>query len=122
MSRLSKDFDTLDTQLSMTMFQLLSTFSNIIGTVGLVFYTFPLLGIIFAPLSALYYVVSIFYRRSSVETKRIDSLMRSILYASFTETFTGLATVRAYREQVSLEQYGLREFLIVHSGALYSKC
>ncbi|KAH9476201.1 ABC-type transporter cicA [Psilocybe cubensis] len=99
LSRLSKDQDTLDTELSMTLMQFLSTFSSVIGTVALVFYTFPYLGIIFAPLSILYYIVASYYRRSSVETKRLDSLMRSILYGSFTETLTGLATIRAYREQ-----------------------
>lgn len=123
MSRLSKDQDTLDTQLSMIMYQvrlfhlhlafcdddvpltrgckLLSTFSTVLGTVALVFYTFPFLGILFVPLGILYYSVSVFYRRSSVETKRLDSLMRSSLYASYTEALTGLATVRAYHAQVS---------------------
>ena len=68
---------------SLTAPQLLSTFSSVLGTVGLVFYTFPLLGIIFAPMSVLYYMASIYYRRSSVETKRLDSLMRSALYGSY---------------------------------------
>ncbi|KAF8962130.1 multidrug resistance-associated ABC transporter [Flammula alnicola] len=99
LSRLSKDQDTLDTELAMTLMQFLSTFSSVLGTVALVFYTFPYLGIIFLPLSILYYVVAAYYRRSSVETKRLDSLMRSILYGSFSETLTGLATIRAYREQ-----------------------
>ena len=101
LSRLSKDQDTLDTQLAQTLYtvslfpltstsvlihasrQLLSIFSNVLGTVALVFYTFPYLGIIFAPLSVLYYLVSAYYRRSSVETKRLDSLLRSALYASY---------------------------------------
>ncbi|KAF8235236.1 multidrug resistance-associated ABC transporter [Tricholoma matsutake] len=100
LSRLSKDQDTLDTELATTLWQFLSTFSSVIGTVALVFYTFPLLGVIFAPMSALYYLVSIYYRRSSVETKRLDSLMRSALYGSYSETLTGLSTIRAYREQV----------------------
>ncbi|KAJ7852952.1 multidrug resistance-associated ABC transporter [Mycena leptocephala] len=99
LSRLVKDQDVLDNQLSMTLMQLLSTFSAVIGTVGLVFYIFPYLGIIFAPMAILYYLVSVYYRRSSVETKRLDSLMRSALYASYTETLTGLSTIRAYREQ-----------------------
>ncbi|KAF4621625.1 hypothetical protein D9613_012586 [Agrocybe pediades] len=99
LSRLSKDQDTLDNELSMTIFQFLSSFSSVIGTVVLVFYTFPYLGIIFAPLSVLYYIVARYYRASSVETKRLDSLMRSVLYGSFSETLTGLATIRAYREQ-----------------------
>ncbi|RPD65442.1 multidrug resistance-associated ABC transporter [Lentinus tigrinus ALCF2SS1-7] len=99
MSRLSKDQDTIDTELAMIATQLLLTGSSVIGTAGLVFYTFPYLGIIFAPMIVLYYVAALYYRRSSVEMKRLDSLLRSILYASYSETLTGLSTVRAYRSQ-----------------------
>ena len=99
LSRLSKDQDTLDTEVSMTLYQVsrirfaitlmlisvqfLSTFSNVLGTVALVFYTFPYLGIIFVPLTLLYWIVANYYRRTSVETKRLDSLLRSTLYGSF---------------------------------------
>ncbi|KAJ3982865.1 multidrug resistance-associated ABC transporter [Lentinula detonsa] len=100
LSRLSKDQDTLDTTLTTTLMQFLNTFSSVLGTVALVFYTFPLLGIIFAPMTIFYYFISIYYRRSSVETKRLDSLMRSALYSSYSETLTGLSTIRAYREQM----------------------
>ncbi|KAI8970550.1 multidrug resistance-associated ABC transporter [Trametes punicea] len=99
MSRLSKDQDTIDTELSMIAVQLLTTASSVVGTAALVFYTFPYLGIIFVPLIILYYIAAMYYRRSSVETKRLDSLLRSSLYASYSETLTGLSTVRAYRAQ-----------------------
>ncbi|KAJ3720533.1 multidrug resistance-associated ABC transporter [Lentinula raphanica] len=99
LSRLSKDQDTLDTALMTTLMQFFITFSSVLGTIALVFYTFPLLGIIFAPMIVFYYFVSVYYRRSSVETKRLDSLMRSALYSSYSETLTGLSTIRAYREQ-----------------------
>lgn len=65
------------------LFQFLNTFSSILGTAALVFYTFPYLGIMFVPMSVLYYGISVYYRRTSVETKRLDSLMRSALYASY---------------------------------------
>ena len=48
------------------------------------FYTFPYLGIIFVPLIVLYYLAALYYRRTSVEVKRLDSNLRSILYASYT--------------------------------------
>ncbi|TEB30865.1 multidrug resistance-associated ABC transporter [Coprinellus micaceus] len=99
LSRLSKDQDTLDTEMSMVMFQFSNTLFSVLGTVVLVFYTFPYLGIIFVPLILLYQLVSVYYRRTSVETKRWDSLLRSILYASYSESLTGLSTIRAYREQ-----------------------
>ncbi|EPQ52804.1 multidrug resistance-associated ABC transporter [Gloeophyllum trabeum ATCC 11539] len=98
-SRLAKDQDTVDFEVSMVSYSFLTSAMNVLGTVGLVFYTFPYLGIIFVPLGFLYYVVSIYYRRSSVETKRLDSLMRSQLYASYTECLTGLSSLRAYRRQ-----------------------
>ncbi|TFK36264.1 cadmium ion transporter [Crucibulum laeve] len=100
LSRLSKDQETLDTMLAMTMMQFLTIFASVIGTAALVFRTFPLLGIIFAPMVVLYYMFSVYYRRTSVETKRLDSLLRSALYGSYAETLTGLSTIRAYREQL----------------------
>lgn len=57
--------------------------SSVIGTVALVFYTFPYLGIIFVPLTFFYWIISKFYRRTSVETKRLESLLRSNLYGTF---------------------------------------
>lgn len=40
-----------------------------------------------------------YYRRTSIEVKRLDSILRSLLYAAFSEALTGLSTIRAYREQ-----------------------
>ena len=48
------------------------------------FYTFPYLGIIIVPLIVLYYLAALYYRRTSVEVKRLDSNLRSVLYASYT--------------------------------------
>ena len=103
MSRLSKDQDTIDTELAPIANQVLTTvrfvviqiavlgtsgtsshlYSSVLGTAGLVFYTFPYLGIIFVPMIILYYVAAVYYRRTSVEAKRLDSTLRSILYASY---------------------------------------
>ena len=67
--------------------QFLTTISSVIGTAGLVFYTFPYLGILFVPMINLYYLAALYYRRSSVEMKRLDSLLRSYLYASYSGGF-----------------------------------
>ncbi|RDX46560.1 multidrug resistance-associated ABC transporter [Lentinus brumalis] len=112
-SRLSKDQDTLDAEMSIiatNVILLTAHCSSVLGTAGLVFYTFPYLGIIFVPMIILYYFASLYYRRSSVEIKRVDSLLRSNLFASYSETLTGLSTVRAYRSQrrfVSKSEEGL---------------
>ncbi|KAK7049860.1 hypothetical protein VNI00_005290 [Paramarasmius palmivorus] len=99
LSRLSKDQDTLDTLLPLNMLTFLFIVFSVLGTVALVFYTLPLLGVIFAPMVVIYYFMALFYRRTSVEIKRLDSLSRSAFYSSYSETLTGLATVRAYRDE-----------------------
>ncbi|ESK94758.1 abc transporter [Moniliophthora roreri MCA 2997] len=99
LSRLSKDQDTLDTLLPFNMLQFLFIVFSVFGTVALVFYTLPLLGIIFGPVLIIYYGFSVYYRRTSVEVKRLDSLSRSAFYSSYSETLTGLTTVRAYGDE-----------------------
>ncbi|CUA66748.1 hypothetical protein RSOLAG22IIIB_00195 [Rhizoctonia solani] len=81
-ARLSKDIDTLDANLPQAWFQLLSNAFSIFGTVALVFYTYAWLGIMFPPLFILYWYFSMFYRRTSIEVKRLDSILRSLLYAA----------------------------------------
>ncbi|KAK0231362.1 multidrug resistance-associated ABC transporter [Armillaria fumosa] len=97
--RFSKDQDILDNRMALTLTQFLNTFSSVVGTFALIFYIFPLLGIILVPMIALYYFLSLYYRRTSVETKRLGSLMRSAFYSSYSETLAGLATIRTFREQ-----------------------
>ncbi|RXW22412.1 hypothetical protein EST38_g3441 [Candolleomyces aberdarensis] len=87
-SRLSKDQETLDNELAPVLFSFLSIVTSVFGVIALIFYTFPWLGIIFVPLTVIYYLVSVYYRASSVETKRLDAILRSSLYASVSETLT----------------------------------
>ncbi len=98
-SRMSRDITTLDNQLPMQWNMLLNMVFQIFGTVGLVIYTFPLLGVIFVPMLVIYYFAASFYRASSREVKRIDSVLRSYIYTNYGEMLYGLASIRAYRCQ-----------------------
>lgn len=42
--------------------------------------------------------LSAFYRESARELKRLDSMLRSFLYAHFAESLSGLPTIRSYGE------------------------
>ncbi|KZV84227.1 ATP-dependent bile acid permease [Exidia glandulosa HHB12029] len=95
-SRLSKDIDMVDSTLPRDMMTLLENISAIAGTIALVFYSYAWLGLIFPPLAIIYWFASTFYRRTSVEIRRIDARLRTLLYASFTEALTGVAVIRAY--------------------------
>lgn len=71
-----------------------------LGAMGLILYTYPWLGFAFVALGFLLvsrlcqagdiqadpqYLTAIFYRQSSREIKRLDSILRSPVYAAFGE-------------------------------------
>ena len=49
-------------------------------------------------LSLGYSYFAAYYRESARELKRLDSALRSLLYSHFSESLSGLATIRAYGE------------------------
>jgi ABC-type multidrug transport system fused ATPase/permease subunit len=49
------------------------------------------------PLMFVYWLIQRFYRASYIEMQRIDSVSRSPIYAHFSESLSGVETIRAYR-------------------------
>ncbi|KAF9203578.1 hypothetical protein BGZ49_006268 [Haplosporangium sp. Z 27] len=98
-NRFSKDVDSCDNLLSESYRMFTGTASMVISTFILISVIFPYFLIPLVPMLVFYYYAAIYYRSSSRELKRIDSILRSSLYAHFGETLSGLATIRAYREQ-----------------------
>ncbi|KAG0262862.1 hypothetical protein DFQ27_002072 [Actinomortierella ambigua] len=97
LNRFSRDVDTLDSILWTTLYEFLTMFANVIGTIVLVILVYPWLVLAILPLMAIYYFVSVYYRSTSREVKRLDSNLRSFLYAYFSESLTGLATLKGYQ-------------------------
>ncbi|CAJ0767228.1 7019_t:CDS:10, partial [Entrophospora sp. SA101] len=93
------DMDTVDSILSDAYRMMLSTFSVVIGTFILISIVFVWFLVPLVPLVILYYLFALYYRATNRELKRLDSILRSSLYAHFSETLTGLPTIRAYRVQ-----------------------
>ncbi|WWD04245.1 hypothetical protein V865_002313 [Kwoniella europaea PYCC6329] len=98
-SRLSKDIRILDDRFSLIWYQLLSNTLIILGTMGLIIYTYPWLGLMFIPLGCAFYLCTAFYTRTSRELKRVRSLVRSEWYTSFSEQLAGHAVIRAFGQQ-----------------------
>ncbi|KAG0096414.1 hypothetical protein BGZ93_004576 [Podila epicladia] len=96
LNRFSRDVDTLDNVLWSTLYEFLITIVTLLGTVALIIVIFPWLMLAIVPLMGLYYALSTYYRATSREVKRLDSTMRSHLYAYFSECLTGLGTLKAY--------------------------
>lgn len=45
-------------------------------------------------------ILQFYYRSTSRELRRLDSVSRSPIYASFTETLDGLSTIRSFMSEV----------------------
>ncbi|KAF9948009.1 hypothetical protein BGZ70_002404 [Mortierella alpina] len=96
LNRFSRDVDTLDNVLWSTLYESFITVVTLMGTMVLIIIVFPWLLLAIAPLMGLYWAISVYYRSTSREVKRLDSNMRSHLYAYFSECLTGLGTLKAY--------------------------
>lgn len=93
-----KDFDIVDNQLPDSLRMQVFTLLSLIGSVVIItVYFHYFIAIIFA-VSLGYWYFAQFYRTSAREVKRLDSMLRSLLYAHFSESLSGLATIRAYGE------------------------
>ncbi|GAA6031091.1 hypothetical protein JCM8097_004000 [Rhodosporidiobolus ruineniae] len=98
MNRFSKDIDTIDNTLNDSFRMFMATASGVVGSVVLIAIVQHWFLLVVAGVLCLYGFAASFYRQSARELKRLDNLLRSSLYAHFSETLSGLATVRAYGE------------------------
>ena len=90
----------VDSSLPMSMQMFLSIFTGLIATLALMIYGTYWLIIPLVPLMVIYLFMQQLYMRTSRELKRLESISRSPVYTHFSESMTGLSTIRAYKRQV----------------------
>ncbi|KAF9790880.1 P-loop containing nucleoside triphosphate hydrolase protein [Thelephora terrestris] len=76
----------------------LMTASNVIGAFVLIAVIIPWFLVAVGAILIAYYFLPLYYRASARELKQLDAILRSSLHAHFSESLTGLATIRAYGE------------------------
>ncbi|KAJ7671586.1 ABC transporter [Mycena polygramma] len=94
--RFTKDCDTIDSTLGEALRMFFATFANIIGAIILIAVILPWFLIAVVCILIMYVYFAAFYRSSAREIKRLDAILRSALYTHFSESLSGLATIRAY--------------------------
>jgi ABC-type multidrug transport system fused ATPase/permease subunit len=65
-------------------------------SLGTIIFVTPWFAVAVLPLGYIYITILNYFREVSRETKRLDSISRSPVYAQFSETLGGLATIRAF--------------------------
>ncbi|GAA5974663.1 hypothetical protein JCM5350_001237 [Sporobolomyces pararoseus] len=117
-NRFSKDVDTIDNTLCDSFRMFMSTLGSVVGSIVLIAIVQPYFLIVVAAILCLYAFAAAFYRESARELKRLDNLLRSSLYAHFSESLNGLPTVRAYGELPKFIEQN-RNFLDIENRAYY---
>uniref|UniRef100_A0A7S3P1A1 Uncharacterized protein n=1 Tax=Amphora coffeiformis TaxID=265554 RepID=A0A7S3P1A1_9STRA len=98
LSRFSKDLYSIDIELAEQMDFFLFCALQVIVSLSAILFVTPWFGVAVLPLGVIYITVLNYFREVSRETKRIDSISRSPVYAWFSETLSGLTTIRAYNQ------------------------
>jgi ABC-type multidrug transport system fused ATPase/permease subunit len=100
LSRFSKDMYSIDVELSDYFDFFLFTSLTVVVSLGTIMFVTPWFGVAILPLGFVYFRVLNYFRNVSRETKRLESISRSPVYAHFSETLGGLSTIRAYGQSI----------------------
>ncbi|KAJ5476818.1 ABC multidrug transporter [Penicillium sp. IBT 31633x] len=98
-NRFSKDVDTMDNTLSDAIRMYMYTLAMIVSVFVLLIYYFHYFGIAIGPLMILFLLAAAYYRASARDMKRHEAVLRSAVFARFSEAISGTASIRAYGVQ-----------------------
>jgi ATP-binding cassette subfamily C (CFTR/MRP) protein 1 len=100
LNRFAADMDKIDLELTQTLSQGVSTIFSVLGAVGAMVaatkgtFLIPLL-----PLGYIYWMVQKWFRKTSTELQRINSVANSPIFTDFSQVLSGTSTIRAYGEE-----------------------
>lgn len=100
LNRFAADMDKIDLELTQTLSQGISTLFNVLGALAAIIaatrgtFLIPLV-----PISYCYFLIQKWFRKTSTELQRINSIANSPIFADFSQTLSGTSTIRAYGEE-----------------------
>uniref|UniRef100_A0A8C7U254 ATP-binding cassette sub-family B member 6 n=1 Tax=Oncorhynchus mykiss TaxID=8022 RepID=A0A8C7U254_ONCMY len=95
LNRFSSDLYSVDDTLPFFLNILLASIFSLLGMLVVMSYGLPWFLVALLPLGLLYHLTQRFYRHTSRDLKRLCSLTLSPVYSHFSETLSGLGTIRA---------------------------
>lgn len=117
-NRFSRDVDVMDNNLTDAIRMYFFTLAMVTSVFALIIAYFHWFAIALVPLYIFFILAASYYRASAREVKRFESVLRSSVFAKFSEGLTGVASIRAYglKERFINE---LRSSLDEMNGAYY---
>ncbi|TGJ86167.1 hypothetical protein E0Z10_g2566 [Xylaria hypoxylon] len=95
-NRFSRDVDVMDNNLTDAMRMYFLTMVTVISVFALIIAFFYYFAIALVPLTIIFVLAASYYRASAREVKRFESVLRSVVFAKFSEGISGVASIRAY--------------------------
>src|SRR5690554_3072517 len=96
-NRFSSDIYSIDSHLPQEWVDLFVFGSIIGGTLVVIAYSTPIFLVVVPPLAFMYFWIQDYFIRSSGSLKRLRSISQSPLYQHFSETLTGVSTIRVMK-------------------------
>lgn len=95
-NRFTSDLDKIDQSIASTLQAMNRLLISLCFTFGLIVWVSPTFILFLIPVSVMCIMIQEYYRRTSVDLRRLEALARSPLYSHFSETLEGVTTLRAY--------------------------
>jgi ATP-binding cassette, subfamily C (CFTR/MRP), member 1 len=95
-NRFSKDVDSMDNNLTDAMRMYFLTLGMILSVFALIIAYFHFFAVALGPLLIVFLFAASYYRASARELKRHEAVLRSSVFARFSESISGTASIRAY--------------------------
>ena len=95
LNRFSSDLSTVDDSLPFILNIFLANLFGVVGPLIVTVYAVPWICLILLPLTFVYFNIQAKYRPASRDLKRIGSVAMSPIYTHYSETLSGVTTIRA---------------------------
>eukprot|EP00095_Tigriopus_kingsejongensis_P012175 snap_masked-scaffold1304_size49437-processed-gene-0.4 protein:Tk12175 transcript:snap_masked-scaffold1304_size49437-processed-gene-0.4-mRNA-1 annotation:"multidrug resistance-associated protein 1 isoform x3" len=98
-NRFSSDIDGVDQVVPAGLSDIIWCAFDTLSVIVVVCSSTPIFASVIIPLGLIYFFVQRFFVIPSQQIKRAESVTKSAIFAHFSETITGLASIRAYQQQ-----------------------
>ncbi|KAK6983295.1 Canalicular multispecific organic anion transporter 2 [Biomphalaria glabrata] len=107
-NRFSKDVDVLDNMLPNVLRQSVQSMGRVLISLINISYSTPIVLSVIVPVVILYVLMQRVYIPASRQIRRIDSTTKSPIYVHFSETLSGVSSIRAYAAQERFYENSMR--------------
>lgn len=104
LNRFSNDLDQLDSSLPKDYQLVVQHSSMALGSLVVSAFASYWIAVAYIPIIAIFFVTGQFVKKTSCEVKRLEGVTRTPAYNLFSETLSGLQTIRAFKMQATFER------------------